>query len=109
MQERVGNGGFSLRRVSRFIEILDRYKDRKVLKSYFNGIKGFEDLFYSYEINRYSKKMRVPSKETALKFSFETEPIICYNLNNNQLPFGCHGWYKNDYFLNHFWNSFIKC
>ena len=109
MQERVGNGGFSLRKVKRFIEVLEEFDNTSVLSQYKDNNRLLEDLFYSYEVNRYKQKIRMPGKEVALKFSFETEPLICFKLNGSELPFGCHGWYKNEYFLNQFWKSHILC
>ena len=41
----------------------------------------------------------------ALRFSFEVNPKSLYKMNNDKLPFGCHGWRKYD---PDFWKQFIK-
>ena len=47
---------------------------------------------------------KIAPVETALQFSIETNPKELYNLNNGQLPFGCHAWEKYD---PEFWKAFI--
>jgi hypothetical protein len=42
--------------------------------------------------------------EKAIGFSFEKLPQKLYNLNHNNLPFGCHAWFKYDF---DFWEPFI--
>jgi len=46
----------------------------------------------------------VPEVEEALKFSFGIVPRYCYELNNNELPFGCHAWENYD---KAFWEPFL--
>lgn len=48
----------------------------------------------------------IPSKEEAMKFSFEVHPSLLYKKNNYKLPFGCHAFEKWEY--NEFWSNFIK-
>jgi len=59
-----GNGGFSLRKVDTFIDVL--------------------------------------SQEDA---EIDTYPAQTFKASNNKLPFGCHGWYRNDseYYDAYFW------
>lgn len=52
----------------------------------------------------FSFEFYIPNPDLALKFSFENSPGFLHVLNNNQLPFGCHAWYKYDY---EFWKPFI--
>ena len=49
-------------------------------------------------------QFKIAPVETALQFSIETNPRELYNLNNGQLPFGCHAWEKYD---PEFWKAFI--
>lgn len=82
----VGNGGFSLRRVSAFLNILDTCPT--------DGITMNEDIFWA---SRDSGQFRVAPVEIALHFAFERYVRQCYSLNHNQLPFGCHAWEKYDF------------
>jgi hypothetical protein len=43
--------------------------------------------------------------EIAARFSIETKPKFYYEMNNRQLPFGCHAWEKYD---PAFWEPFIN-
>jgi hypothetical protein len=47
---------------------------------------------------------KIAPEEIALQFSFETEGRKFYKLNNEKLPFGCHGWEKYE---PDFWKEFI--
>jgi hypothetical protein len=47
---------------------------------------------------------KVAPISTAISFSFETDPRLLYEINNEQLPFGCHAWEKYDF---DFWRPFI--
>lgn len=44
-------------------------------------------------------------KESDSAFPFVKYPGYCYKLNNRQLPFGCHSWYKRK--MKKFWMDFI--
>ena len=95
-ENRVGNGGFSLRRVKKFHKIcIDMKNEAKRYLSlnhdhYFN-----EDVFWSIEVNRKRKLLNIPSYKKALRFSVELFPERAITLNNNQLPFGYHAWDKH--------------
>lgn len=88
----VGNGGFSLRRVKKFYDItilmkpkIDYYLSKK-------QVEYNEDVFWSLEVNRERKILNIPPLHTALAFAFETPPIKNKYLNDQNLPFGCHDW-----------------
>jgi hypothetical protein len=128
----VGNGGFSLRgvkksyKLSKKIELYGllfkllakiRCKTFVVKLSVFMGIKKLaimekiaankinEDVVFSTLATQFIRNFRVPSIEVAWKFSFEAHPALLYKLNNNELPFGCHGW---DKYEPEFWKNFIN-
>ena len=75
-------------------------------KSYFrflNPVKivtflysGTEDYFWVFLAKFFVKDFVLPEPEVALKFSFEMYPKHCFELNNQNLPFGCHAWQKYD-------------
>lgn len=93
---RVGNGGFSLRKVESIIKLLK--------KGIANNYKVNEDILFAKSD---SLEFKVAPVDIALKFSFETEVRRCFKLNGERLPFGCHAWEKYDY---SFWKPLIeKC
>lgn len=100
----VGNGGFSLRRVQRFYDLC--MVSRALIEKYNNeNEKHFnEDVFWSIEINRKNKKLKIPLYQIALRFAFESDPENAFRINNGQLPFGCHAWDKYP----DFWRPIFK-
>ena len=92
----VGNGGLSLRKVSSFIRVLE---ERKPLLG--EQIKN-EDLFFSSIVD---EKFKVAPINVALQFSHERQVQKCFQLNHNQLPFGCHAWKRYDL---DFWKLYIE-
>jgi hypothetical protein len=90
-----GNGGFSLRRTKIFHELCIRFR-KKIEEYNQQPIHQYnEDVFWSIEVNRKQKMLKIPDWKTALKFSVEFHPARALALNNNQLPFGCHAWDLN--------------
>lgn len=100
----VGNGGFSLRRVSKFYELSIAFKDDA--QQYLGHLNSSynEDRFWSVEVNRKKRLLNIPGYKKALHFSFETFPDNAYELTSHELPFGCHAW---DEFTD-FWRPFFK-
>ena len=89
---RVGNGGLSLRNVKKFHDLciakkakIDQYVGHT--EHEFN-----EDAFWSIEVNRFKKILKILGYKTGLKFSIELEPKCAMEINKQQLPFGCHDW-----------------
>ena len=125
----VGNGGFSLRNITRvlafhnkkisilgFIQLFQSYYNSislnsqrnkiyfiprsflrpilKIMKFMFfrhNDADNDEDKVWSRLFQKYGS---VPSATEAMKFSFEDFPEYLYQLNNKELPFGCHKYFK---------------
>ncbi len=134
----VGNGGFSLRKISSHLKVLYSFKYVESplklwqkRKKRFNGIKGIiyliltfirdstirnntfflfnnftghEDVFWN-KCGDMFKWFKVATIDEAIKFSFENHPEKLYELNNNELPFGCHAWEKYNI---KFWKPFIE-
>ncbi len=90
----VGNGGFSLRKVETFIRILSNIN--------LENSDVIEDVFWS---SCEGEDFLVAPINIALQFSFECDVQACYELNDRQLPFGCHAWEKYDY---DFWKPHIE-
>lgn len=92
----VGNGGFSLRKIRSFINLLSTHE--KSVKLHNDN----EDIFFS---SMDGKDFIVAPYDIALKFSFETYVRDCFEMNNRELPFGCHAWEKYDIL---FWKEYIE-
>jgi hypothetical protein len=141
---RVGNGGFSLRKIESFLRVIYSVQytvepklywadfcqgkpkfiqylnlHKKYLKHLirFNGARwemakwplrkggrGNEDYFWSDEAIKYYAQFKIPPVEIGLRFSFEVAPRHCFDLNNRQLPFGCHAWPRYD---REFWEPYL--
>lgn len=88
----VGNGGFSLRSVSKFLDILKECERLHMfwLKNGFN-----EDCFFSFA-GMFGSHFLVPDPMTAALFSLEMEPEYYCSLNQGRIPTGCHAWWKYD-------------
>jgi len=105
---KVGNGGFSLRKTSKFHYVLENI-DKKILRNYLKyniDIRYNEDVFWSLEIERFKQlKLVKPTFDEALMFSIDGNPnkILPYL---PAMPFGCHGWSKPNQIVN--WLKFIK-
>lgn len=94
----IGNGGLSLRNVRKALFIL-RYFKLFAKKNILN-----EDIFWSITTPLLCPFFRVPDLKGALGFSFEKNSSFFYEVNNKELPFGCHAWEKYDHV---FWKKYI--
>lgn len=127
----VGNGGFSLRRVQHFINVLS-YKGpvrkasqlnlpptlkNKIYKFFYSlGYQNtisyykkdptfYEDIFLSIFLSNTKLKAKMPTSDEAAHFAFEKHPTFLYS-KIGELPFGCHAWMK--YEFESFWHNHIK-
>lgn len=98
---RIGNGGLCLRKVATFSEACDQYA--KEIDFYLKKGEDLynEDLFGALE----PKNFNYPTVETALQFAFDLKPRLCYKLNHQTLPMGCHG-FQHKSRIN-FWQQFL--
>lgn len=127
----VGNGGFSLRRVQHFFNVLKHKGSvrnasqlnlsstlkNKIYKFFYNlGYQNtisyykkdptlYEDIFLSIFLSNTKLRAKMPNPEDASLFAFEKKPSFLFS-KNGQLPFGCHAWRKYDY--DSFWINYIK-
>lgn len=102
---KVGNGGFSLRKVEacyrktlEMKETVDYYLSNLGKGSQFN-----EDVFWALEAPR-GGDFVIPDWKKALRFSFDLFPELAYDYSEKRLPFGCHQWNKQFTF----WQKFIN-
>lgn len=128
-----GNGGLSLRRVKKMIQVTNPYAPlfpvKTILKQYFkssktigeglklllykNNLRWFrkkhsylwEDTYFCYGLDETRYRLSRPTAEESAKFSFECSPAYLYLLLGNTLPFGCHAYRKYQY--KEFWSKFI--
>lgn len=103
---RVGNGGFSLRKVRPHLFLTQLFSKKAASWAHYYEVTFHEDFFWSLFIPWYWPFFRRSDFYSALRFSFETYPEHCYELNQQRLPFGCHAWDKE---LNTaFWRPFFQ-
>lgn len=93
----VGNGGLSLRRVRKCIELLQEFPD---VQNQWWRAGHAEDLFFSF-LGNISENFRIPNLITAANFSHDIDPIYLQSLIANENPFGVHAWrkYEAEYWL----------
>ena len=100
-----GNGGFSLRKIDIFhaITVSDKTSIKKFLdnKSYHYA----EDIYWSIKVNHIKNRLKIPKYTESINFAFENRPDQLFELNNKQLPFGCHAFYKGERLS--FWKKHI--
>ena len=99
----IGNGGFSLRKVSSILNVCDKYSE--IIKEYISTEderEHNEDVFWA----RVPVELKYPTQYEALNFSIDFHPKLCYRLNNCNLPMACHG-YAQRKKRRRFWGRFI--
>ena len=95
LRNRVGNGGFSLRKVEthhrlsiELKEVIDHYLANA-------GTHHFhEDVFWSVEPARRGRPHRTPGVAEALAFAWDINPERLFAMAGGRLPMAAHGWYK---------------
>jgi len=95
---RVGNGGFSLHKISSSKRAL------KIFKKQLVNFRANEDMFWGIYVPLVLPFFKVPDVDEAMKFAFEMNPEQFYELNKRKLPFGCHAWHKYNF---NFWKQWI--
>src|SRR5690606_24202321 len=64
-----------------------------------------EDMFICFKLKRKFPSLQIAPLEEGWSFSFEFNPRLLYQLNKEQLPFGCHAWWRYDL---EFWKPYIQ-
>lgn len=96
----VGNGGFSLRRVQKCIDLIEEFPD--VIDTFFKSGSN-EDLFYSI-VGQLSTSFILPNQIIASKFAIEVEPEHYYEISGELSPMGVHAFEK---YAPEFWRARI--
>jgi len=104
---KVGNGGFSLRRVQTFFTVTTNEKE--TIASYSRPINEStlftpEDVFWALEPARKGYDFSVPDYKEAMFFSFDKYPEECFPIAK-KIPFGCHAWNRRKEY--EFWKNYI--
>jgi hypothetical protein len=101
LNNKIGNGGFSLRKVSTHYKATITYN--KKIDYYLSQQHRLynEDVFWATEVPEFV----YPTLPEAIQFSFEKYPKYCFKINNNKLPFGCYAWHKTK--MRKFWKPII--
>lgn len=101
--DKIGNGGFSLRKVSSFLKSIDTNRDK--INIFLERSKKYhefnEDVYWATQ----NPDFKYPQINEGLLFAIDQYPDLCYELNGKKLPFGCHGWSKPNKI--EFWKQFI--
>ncbi len=105
---KVGNGGFSLRKVDAMLKIVKELKTEIQFFQENRDEKHFyqEDIFISIFAKTKFPEMQIPGYKEALGFCMDRKPHIAYKLNNNKLPFACHGFNKPK--VRKFWQPVLE-
>jgi hypothetical protein len=84
---------FQILKILKKILVYDEERERK---------NNNEDVVWSFI---FEKKGNIPSAIEAKNFSFDDFPEYLFELNNSELPFGCHGWMQ--YYNYRFFKEYI--
>jgi hypothetical protein len=95
---KVGNGGFSLRRVKIF------YRLSFITQWIFKIFPKNEDFIWCVLMPKIYPLLSFPNVEKALHFAFELEPSVSYQ-KIGKLPFAVHAWEKYE---PEFWKPFME-
>ena len=64
-----------------------------------------EDTVIVHQMSASLKNFKLAPAEDAYKFSFEVAPDMLFGLNHNNLPTGCHAWWRYNL---EFWKPYIE-
>jgi len=104
---KMGNGGFSLRRVEAMLRVLDQHPDQmaKMAKNS-NRTANFEDVVWSVRVNElWPGTLNIPDYATAARFAFDGHPDMALRFTSGELPMGAHAFYRNR--NRKFWSKFL--
>lgn len=105
-RNRVGNGGFSLRKVETHHRLSIEMKDAIEHYLRHQGTHHYhEDIFWSIEPSKRGHPHRTPKIAEALSFSFDINPDRLFAMAGRRLPMAAHGWYKGRHLQ--FWEPHV--
>lgn len=92
--DRGGNGGYSLRRVSAALSVLDGLAEWPTIDSYYQHVLHTEDLFWSFVAPLAWDGFRPAQINDCIRFSWEVDPALCWLANGRALPMGAHAYMR---------------
>ena len=94
---KVGNGGFSLRRVETMLRVLDQHPaEMSAMAKNSTQIANFEDVVWSVRVNElWPGSVRIPDASTAAHFAIEGHPEMAMKLTGGEFPMGAHAFYRH--------------
>lgn len=105
---KVGNGGFSLRDVSMMQRIVHELRsdiDYELANPQDNN-HHVEDQYFSLVASTKIKGMKIPAYSEAVDFCIDRRPQLALAMNDDRLPFACHGFDKRN--VRDFWRPIIE-
>ncbi len=104
---KVGNGGFSLRKISSCLRVVKQKKEIYARTGMEEECEWDEDKFFGLCGADKDIYFSVPDTKTALKFAIEYDVMKSYDkLSMDNLPFGCHAWSKARYWR--IWEPYLR-
>ena len=105
---KVGNGGFSLRRLAMMRRIVSELRDdidwHAANPDYRD--RHIEDRYMSIVAPAHIPEMRIPDYREAVAFCIDRRPRLAMRMNAGQLPFACHGFDKHH--VRAFWQPILS-
>ena len=103
----VGNGGFSLRKISSCLSVVKQKEEIYERTGREKEFEWDEDKFFGYCGYDEQIAFSTPDTKTALAFAVEYDVMRIYGkLSEENLPFGCHAWPKAWYWR--IWEPFVR-
>lgn len=96
---KVGNGGFSLRKVR------SHYINTIIFWPFLHYFIKNEDMFWGLFIEWINPFFKKPDFKEAASFAIEMDKDLALKFTNGKLPFGVHAWEKYEF---DFWKKWIK-
>lgn len=107
VRSKVGNGGFSLRKISSCIQVTEIRRQIYQKTGKQELFEEAEDKFFGYCVLDEMIPFSAPSVKIAADFSIEFDTSHdLKNIKRGILPFGCHGWSKPHNFS--FWRPYLE-
>lgn len=98
----VGNGGFSLRKVSKFLELthpdfVSEFEDdiKEANDANENGYVEFEDLYFAELIPFLYSDFTKPNYKLAGEFAWDRNVNVLYDMYLGKMPMGLHAYHKS--------------
>lgn len=93
---KVGNGGFSLRKVNAMIAVIRSHSEvLEKIAEQGHHVECFEDVFWGVGVNqRWPGTLQIPDAKIAAQFAVEGHPDMAMRLTDGQLPMGAHAFQK---------------